>query len=278
MDFLINIDIIGKRGSVLLKLGLKCSYDPQQLYNRLRYKPDIIELHLNEDDLFKDKRKQLENTISLLLSQGIDVYLHHPSKYNGQYLDIIHNQKENYLFYHLSTRILADICSSHAIKCIIHPHYTLTPHSTITNENKDKMVNEINQILLYGENAFLWENSISGLFTAQNPSWFEEIVKPLNLQLAYDISHAFISFKGDNKLLLNQLEKLDSYIRYFHVVDSEGDNHDGLQLGTGKINWKPILPFLMTRPYIYEINLKDMTDAAEMYNSHLYLVQLTKQN
>jgi sugar phosphate isomerase/epimerase len=248
------------------------------LYDRLRYKPDIIELHLNEDDLFRDKRKQLENTISLLSNQGIDVYLHHPSKYNGRYLDIIHEQKEDYFYYHLSTRILADICLSHSIKCVIHPHYLQTPASTINKENKDKMVNEINQILSYGKDVFLWENSIYGLFTAQNPNWLEEIVKPLNLPLAYDISHAFISFKGNNRLLLDQLEKLDSYIQYFHVVDSEGQKHDGLQLGAGRINWEPILPFLMSRPYIYEITLKDKTDAYEMYKSHLYLVQLTRQN
>ncbi|WP_219621084.1 hypothetical protein [Bacillus sp. UMB0893] len=94
--------------------------------------------------------------------------------------------------------------------------------------------------------------------------------------MAYDISHAFISFKGDNRLLLEQIEKLDSYIQYFHVVDSKGQQHDGLQLGTGKINWEPILPFLMNRPYIYEINLKDITAAVEMYESHLYLLHLSK--
>jgi sugar phosphate isomerase/epimerase len=242
----------------------------------LRYKPDIIELHLNEDDLFGDKRIQLENTISMLSSQGYDVYLHHPSNYNGRYLDIINEQKEDYFFYHLSTRILADICSSHSIKCVIHPHYMQTAASAINKENKDKMVEEIKQILSYGKDVFLWENSIEGIFTAQNPSWFEDFVQPLNLPVAYDISHAFISFRGNNRLLLEHIEKLDSFIQYFHVVDSEGLKHDGLKLGTGRIDWKPILPFLMSRQYIYEIALKDITNAIEMYESHLYLVHLSK--
>lgn len=263
---------------VLLKLGLKCSYRPEQLYDRLRYKPDIIELHINEDDLFSDKRKQLENTISLLLSQGIEVYLHHPAKYNGRYLDISHEQKEDYLFFHLSTRILAEICLRHSIKCVIHPHYLQTATATINKENKDKMVNEIEGILSYGKDVFLWENSIFGLFTAYNPNWLEEFVKPLSLPLVYDISHAFISFKGNNQLLLENIEKLDSYIHYFHVVDSEGQKHDGLQLGTGRINWESILPFLADRPYIYEISLRDQTDAAEMYHSHLYLQELCKHS
>lgn len=276
-SFFIKISLF-ESGDFLLKLGLKCSYYPEQLYNRLQYKPDIIELHLNEEDLFGDKRKQLENTISMLVSNGVEVYLHHPSKYNGRYLDIIHEQKEDYLFYHLSTRILADICLSHSIKCVIHTHYILTATSTINKVNNDKIVNEIKQILSYGKEVFLWENSIYGLFTAQNANWFEDIVRPLNLPLAYDISHAYISFRGDNRLLLEQIEKLDSFIKYFHVVDSEGQKHDGLQLGAGQINWEPIIPFLISRPYIYEITLKDITDAVEMYESHLYLVHLSSHN
>ncbi|MFJ7727756.1 hypothetical protein ACIQXV_16530 [Neobacillus sp. NPDC097160] len=40
----------------MLKLGVKCSYAPEQLSDRLQYKPDFVELHLNEDDLFGKKR------------------------------------------------------------------------------------------------------------------------------------------------------------------------------------------------------------------------------
>ncbi len=260
----------------MLKLGLKSSCHSEQLYDRLKYKPEIIELHLHDEDLFGDKRKQLENTIFMLMSLGHKVYLHHPSKYNGRFLNIIHEQKEDYLFFHLSTRILAEICSLHSVKCVIHPHYLPTDASAVNEKNKENMIAEMKQILEYGKDAFLWENSIEGLFTARNPHWFEDFIEPLNLPLTYDISHAFISFNGDNRLLLEQIQKLDSYIRYFHVVDSEGKKHDGLPLGEGCIDWKPILPYLLTRPYIYEINLKNKTDAAEMYNSHLYLVNLLK--
>lgn len=262
----------------MLKLGLKGSFYPEQLYDRLKYHPDIIELHLLEDDLFGSKRKQLEHTISMLINQGYEVYLHHPLKYKGRFLNISNEQKEDYLFYHLSTRILADICFAHSIKCVIHPHYLPTDTSAINKENRDKMIKEMKQILSYRRDVFLWENSIEGLFTAQNPNWFEDFIKPLNLPVAYDISHAFISFKGDNSLLQDQIKQLDSYIQYFHVVDSEGQKHDGLTVGTGRINWEPIIPFLKSRPYIYEIALKDKMNAAEMYDSHLYLIDLIKEN
>lgn len=262
----------------LLKLGVKCSCSPEQLYDRLACHPDIIELHLLADDLFGEKRKQLEATISMLKSQGIEVYLHHPNKYNGRFLNIAHEQREDYLFYHLSTRILADICLTHSIKCVIHPHYLPSNQSAINKENRDKMAHEISRILTYGREAFLWENSIVGLFTAENPEWFEDFIQPLELPVTYDISHAFISFKGDNQLLLAQIKKLDSYIQYFHVVDSKGQKHDGLPLGTGTIHWKPIIPFLMTRPYIYEITLKDQTNSADMVKSHQYLADLLNES
>ncbi|MCQ6278549.1 sugar phosphate isomerase/epimerase [Bacillus sp. EB600] len=261
----------------MLKLGVKSSYHPEQLYDRLTYKPDIIELHLVADDLFGEKRKQLEATISMLKSQECEVYLHHPSKYNGRFLDIIHEQREDYLFYHLSTRILADICATHSIKCVIHPHYSRSNTSAINKGNRDKMVHEISRILTYGNDSFLWENSIVGLFTAENPYWFEDFIQPLGLPLTYDISHAFISFKGNNQLLLEQIKKLAAYIQYFHVVDSKGQKHDGLPLGTGHIQWKPIIPYLMSRPYIYEITLKDQTNAIEMVQSHTYLSCLSNQ-
>ncbi|WP_462413059.1 sugar phosphate isomerase/epimerase family protein [Neobacillus sp. Marseille-QA0830] len=260
----------------MLKLGLKCSWEPEQLNDRLKYNPDIIELHLNEDDLFGAKRQQLENTISMLIKRGIQVFLHHPTKYHGNYLNINHEREEDYLFYHLSARILAEICSTHSIKCVIHPHYILTNTCAINKENTTEIIQELNKILSYGKDVFLWENSINGVFTSQNPNWFEDIVKPLNLQLAYDISHAFISFKGDNDLLFNQIQQFDSYIQYFHVVDSEGLKHDGLPLGTGRVNWKPIIPYLINRPYIYEVVLKDRYNAGEMVDSHKYLQDIIK--
>ncbi|WP_251551549.1 sugar phosphate isomerase/epimerase family protein [Neobacillus muris] len=256
----------------MLKLGLKCSCQPEQLNDRLKYSPDIVELHLYEDDLFGAKRQQLENTISMLTKKGIQVFLHHPTKYHGSYLNINHEREEDYLFYHLTSRILAEICLTYSIKCVIHPHYIVTDASAVNKENTDKIVKEIQKIISYTGDVFLWENSINGVFTAQNPNWYDDVVKPLNLPLAYDISHAFISFKGDNDLLIKQIIQLDSHIQYFHVVDSEGKRHDGLPLGEGSIDWKPIIPYLLTRPYIYEIVLKDRTDASEMVESHNYLL------
>lgn len=261
----------------MLKLGLKCSYRPEQLYERLGYRPDIIELHLLDEDLFGQKRQQLEAAISMLTTHGYEVYLHHPTKYNGKFLNMIHPEQEDYLFFHLSTRILAEICLSHNIKCVIHPHYLPSNESAINNENRDKLFHEISGILTYGREAFLWENSVVGVFTAENPDWFEDFIRPLHLPLTYDISHAFISFRGNNQLLIEQIRKLDSYIKYFHVVDSEGQKHDSMVVGTGRINWKPILPFLQNRPYIYEIILKDQTNAIEMLQSHHYLTELSEK-
>lgn len=261
----------------MFNLGLKCAYDPAQLYNRIKYQPDLIEIQLFEQDLFGANRTELENTISMLKSLNIEVYLHHPIKFQGEKLDIIHNDPTMYHFYHLTTRILSEICNHYHIKCVIHPHYSGTPSSTIAEDTKKEMIKEISEILDYSENVFVWENTIEGLFSSQNYNWFKDIVQPLNLPIVYDISHAFISFRGDNDLLMKELNQMSDYIKYFHVVDSLGQQHDSLSLGKGKVNWERVLPYIKGKPYIYEIGLKDFTDGTEMVESHNYLVALEKR-
>lgn len=256
---------------------MKCSFRTEQLYDRLSYNPDLIEIHLFDDDLFGEKRQQLENTIEMLKGLGKQVYLHHPIKYRGKYLDIISDDPQVYGYYHLSTRILADICNQHNVKCVIHPHYESSVSSTMTDENRERMIEEIKNILSYSGDVFLWENTVEGLFSGRNQEWIEKIVKPLNLPIIFDISHSFISHNGDNDKLTEDLKALAPYIQYFHVVDSIGTEHDGLSLGKGKINWGPIIPYLKGKPYIYEVLLEDMNDAEEMAISHEYLMYLAKE-
>ena len=71
---------------------------------------------------------------------------------------------------------------------------------------------------------------------------------------------------------------MDATVHY-HLVDSMGEHHDSLVLGTGKIDWRRVLPLLNENSKatsIYEINLADPTDSKEQMESHRYLVELAK--
>lgn len=261
----------------MLKLGLKCSLDPNQIFDRLSYNPDVLEIQLFEEDLFGNNLLKLNNTISLLKRKGIQVYLHHPIRFQGVEVDIIHDNEKIYHYYHLTTKILAEVCAKHQIKCVIHPHYVNSPSSDINQQNQSKIIEHIIEILKYSGDCFIWENTIEGIFSSINNNWIDEIVKPLNLPIVYDISHAFIAYKGDNQLLQKEINKLSPFVEYFHVVDSFGLVHDGLELGTGGIDWLPLIPYIENKSYIYETGLKDFNDAKEMIMSHKYLTNLNKK-
>lgn len=165
--------------------------------------------------------------------------------------------------------MLADICKRENIRCVVHAHYVDTYSSSRTDlENTLKMKHRILEILDFCGDCFLWEDTIGGLFSYANPHLLPHLVKPLNLPLNVDISHAFISFGGDNDRLEETLRLTRPYARYYHVVDSCGEHHDSLPLGKGKIDWRRVIPYVEDRPFIFEITLPgDHTDCTLMIES-----------
>lgn len=254
-----------------MKLGLKGAVQDSQFLERLEHEPDVLELHLVEDDLFGEKRQELERKIDYAQERGIQVVLHHPITYKGRRVNIIDTIPSYKLYYDLSTHILAEIIEKFSIECVIHSNYGNIPF----NEDKYKQEfntwkDEIDKLNHLTKGRFLWENSCGGYFSGKNPTLYEDIVKPLGLNTCYDVSHAFISFYGDNKKLYEDMRKMENHARHYHVVDSMGELHDSLTLGEGKIDWKPLKDMIVQKSYIYEIGLRDQENCKEMLDSHEY--------
>ncbi|WP_087974191.1 TIM barrel protein [Oceanobacillus rekensis] len=250
---------------------LKASLDPLQIENRLHYKPEIMELHLVEEDLYHPEK--LVEVVHALRAQGIQVYLHHPMKYKGKFIDIISSNQEIRDFYDWSSRELAAICEQEGMQCVIHCHYANSESSDYTDSHSRKeMRQRVEQILSISEDCFLWEDTIKGIFSAENPYLFSEIVQPLQLQLNIDVSHAFIALQGDNIRLHQHLEIFHPYTSYFHLVDSFGESHDSLPLGQGNIDWNMVKPYVGKKDFIFEIDLKhsDYLDCTPMMRSVEY--------
>lgn len=254
-------------------IRLKTALVPEQIHDRMHYHPEILELHLIEENLFEPEK--LVNQIQAFKSNGVRVYLHHPSKFNGQYLDIISSNKEVRNFYNWSSEMLASICKQEKIKCVIHCHYSQSESSYFYDQSRRiETRKRIEEILRMGDDCFLWEDTTRGIFSADNPYLLSEIVKPLNLPLNIDISHSFIACKGDNDKLRRHLETFHSYAHYYHVVDSMGKTHDSLPLGKGRIDWNMVKPYIKNTDFIFEIDLKDsnylncqpMIESAKYYN------------
>lgn len=253
-------------------IRLKAAIDQEQIQDRITYHPDIIELHLTEKNL--QNPNEMVSYIRLLKAMGIRVYLHHPMKHHGRYLDIISSSPEMRKFYDWSCELLAFICRKEHIKCIIHCHYSNSESTIMDKANRYETRRRIEEILHICDRSFLWEDTTQGIFSAQNPHLLTEIVQPLHLPLNIDISHSFIALKGNNRALEQHLETYTPYANYFHLVDSLGTEHDSLPLGKGNINWKMVKPFIGDTDFIFEIDLSEshyldcrlMIESAEYFN------------
>ncbi|MFC5447453.1 TIM barrel protein [Paenibacillus aestuarii] len=255
-------------------MRLKTNLSQKAIEDRLQYDPEIIELHLEAADLAAPAR--LLEVIRLFKQRGIKVFLHHPAKINGKYLDILSSDPEVQSFYMHSSRTLAAICQEEQIQCVIHAHYLGTASSAHDSSLElSKMKYKIEEILAFGQNVFLWEDTIDGLFSYSNPYLIDELIVPLKLRLNVDVSHTFISLRGDNGKLEQVLQRTAPFVRYFHLVDSKGIRHDSLPLGQGAIDWKMVIPYTENHDFIFEIGLSgDHTDCRPMVESAAYYSSL----
>ncbi|WPP41260.1 TIM barrel protein [Paenibacillus hunanensis] len=235
-------------------IRLKSSLDRASLDNRLQYDPEIIELYLRTDDL--QQESLIRERIRELKQRGIRVYLHHPSRYDGRYLDIMSTEPGMYRFYRESTQQLVRICQEEGSQCVIHANYLHSDNDEISRERTIALRHEIDEFLSYGRDFLLWEDSTEGLFCYANPYLIDEVIVPLKLPVNVDVSHTFISFRGDNDRLREVLERTAPYAIYYHLVDSMGQFHDSLPLGQGLIDWKMVKSYVQGKEYIFEINLE----------------------
>ena len=93
---------------------------------------------------------------------------------------------------------------------------------SLNQASRVEMRKRIEEMLRMSDQSFLWEDTISGIFSAENPFLLPEIVKPLNLPLTLDISHSFIALKGNNDQLKKHSDRYHFFAQYYHLVDSNG--------------------------------------------------------
>ncbi|MBS4195676.1 TIM barrel protein [Lederbergia citri] len=254
-------------------INLKCSLDPKQIDDRLKYNPGTVELQLFENDIYSPEK--IINSIQLLNENNVKVFLHHPMKVNGKFLDVLSEDPEVFEFYRSSCELLNEICHSEDIYCVVHPHYEKCESGMLDTLNQELILERSNflreavqKVRLTTYDRFLWENAPRGVFSSANRYWLSHIVKPLNLPICYDISHSFMSFKGDNPKLEQNLIEAFPFTRHYHVVDSAGTEvHDAMSLGFGGIDWSRLKPYIIQRDFIFEIDLPYYEDCTPMIDS-----------
>ena len=281
-----------------LKLSTKGGTDSVQVDNRIKYKTEVYEFHLNEDDLFGEKYINLRKQIERLQDLGIKVFLHQPMKIRNTFLHV--NKTGNSIegnFLNLTTNLLIDLCKEYNLRCVVHLNYG-TINDDVLEEavfaNKSDYILTVSNVLRFLETFdperkyLMFENGVIGTGAYRKDMYLANLIKDTDIPLCVDISHLAISLnqhlegvvfenkeievKELNDYIFNTLTLLNDNIVYYHVVDSVADNglHDGLCLGDGVVDWSRIKELILEKDYIYEIGLKDFKDCVEMVEAHNY--------
>ncbi len=265
-----------------VQLGLKSSSDEKQVESRLSHHPDVYEFYTSEKDFTTDGLNRLKEAILEVKMETKQIILHHPMTYQKEFLELVVPQKlfpETYYFLEKSTNNLLQIAFDLDTQVLIHGSYELKNKKMFDfygnwEKANNHLFNELQRYSNLGKERIMFENSISPLFYFGDSNYDQQIFDA-NIQLAFDVSHSFIKFKGNNNILLESLRRLKDHIVHYHLVDSMGEIHDSLPLGQGKIDWLSVYSLLNTKATsIYEIDLVDMKNPLEQLQSHQYILDL----
>ncbi len=269
-----------------IDLGLKASSDPEQIKDRLQYQPNVFEFYTAENDFTRDGLKHLAYGIDQVKDAGINhIVLHHPMRYREYFTELLTPEAklpELYRFIEQSSLDLLQLAYDKNVQVLIHGSYSrqtaeflsLYPDLEHAEEYVFKRLDHFKDL---GKEHVMFENSISPVFYYGDETLDAKILAR-DYRLAFDTSHCFIKWQGDNTKLMTALARLKQNIVHYHLVDSLGKTHDSLELGKGKIVWKNVLPLLNEdATNIFEIVLKDQTDALEQVNSFNYLKTLEEK-
>lgn len=266
-----------------MQLGLKAGVNDRQIKNRLQYHPSVFEFHLTEEDVVSAGLKRLRDKIQFIRNQGVQhIILHHPMNFEGGHLELSMSEASSparYRFLWQSTLDLLQLAQAEDVQLLVHGSYDepveqLTVGYRNLTEAAEVLFKRMDYLNKIGHDHLFFENSISPLFYYGNPD-LDQAILAKGYRLAFDTSHCFIKYHGDNDVLVQSLQTLKPAIAHYHLVDSLGLKHDGLELGTGRIDWRRVVPVLNpAATNIYEVQLADQNDAREMVASHQYLTAL----
>ncbi len=266
-------------------LGLKGSSQRAQIDDRLQHHPDVYEFYTDASDFTPNGYQHLYEAVQYVQSRGVSrIVLHHPMKFGATHAEIVAPEKqfpELYRFVEETTMQLIDLTKDLDVQCLIHGAYAQETTEYIDCypnlvAAQQAAFDRLDRFAKAGGSHIMFENSIAPVFAYGDPAMEDEILSH-HYRLDFDTSHCFIWLHGNNQGLQKSLRHLKDQIVHYHLVDSMGQTHDSLPLGTGKIDWRGVLPCLNPdATSIYEINLPNQEDCQEQLQSHAYLTRLAQ--
>ncbi|MTV81737.1 TIM barrel protein [Secundilactobacillus folii] len=268
-------------------LGLKASTSLEQINDRLQYQPNVFEFYTDAHDMTKNGLAHLEEMIKYVRGAGVhNIVIHHPMAYDHHHNEVgvsALKDPDGYQFMMGTADALIELAIKLDVQVLIHGAYSDAREVVAAFGNletaRQVVLDRLDYFQKRGGDHVMIENSTSPIFDFGNPE-VEQAVMAHHYRLCYDISHGFIVLHGNNDKLVDSVKRLALQTVHYHLVDSMGDHHDSLQLGKGRVDWYRVMQVVNRKATnIYEIDLANQNDCAEMLASHEYLNQLlrTKQ-
>lgn len=269
------------------QLGLKGSSSREQIDDRLRHHPQVYEFFTAANDFTPQGYQHLYDAIQYVQSRKIrQIVLHHPMAFGKYHADVVAPERyypDLYRFIEETTSQLIRLASDLNVQVLVHGGYSgptvehMVDLYPSIQAAREAVYRRLDRFAQDGGDHIMFENSIAPVFAYGHRDQEEEILAH-HYRLAFDTSHCFIELHGDNRGLQASLSHLAPAVVHYHLVDSRGQTHDSLPLGTGKIDWAGVLPRLNPQASsIYEINLRDQINCQEQLASHTYLKLLADQ-
>lgn len=269
------------------RLGLKSSTSLEQINDRLQYHPAVFEFYTDAHDMTENGLAHLTEMVNYVKAAGVrDIVIHHPMAFDHHHNEVgvsALKDPDSYRFMMGSSDALIELAVKLNVQVLIHGAYS-DDRDAIDAFGSLKAARQIvfdrlDYFQKLGGNHVMIENGTSPVFDYGDPE-VEHAVMTHHYCLCYDISHGFIVTHGNNDKLIRSIERLAPQTVHYHLVDSMGDHHDSLTLGDGRVDWFRVMQVVNPKATsIYEIDLANQDDCAEMRASHDYLTQLlrTKQ-
>jgi len=223
-------------------IGIKSSIRKEEIKNKLKVKPKLLELFLTTKDLDVAK---LENRINYILKlrSNIKISLHSPvSILTKNTISLMSNKI--FLFLDVCVKLIEKFNNEKniIIAIILHPDsiFNFMSRRNILDKNIIKLKKKYHILIEY----IYFENLPTKLLTPFEN--FLSILKEHNLNnICFDMAH-FTGFNSEENLLKILGKLKGSYNLYFHISDNfyNSKNTKPLNIGLGEINFKPLKKYI----------------------------------
>ncbi|HYD04031.1 MAG TPA: hypothetical protein VEC16_07080 [Alphaproteobacteria bacterium] len=239
-------------------IGLKCSLKKEDMATRLRKNPQIMEIHLFDNDLDPKNIPLFEKRVTELKNKGIEVFFHVPFRIDGKAYAIDNDRVVEFL------KNLGGLCKKHFISSVIHLH------SEASSINEQAVLAKVKELSNYYD--YFYFETLTMSFDTQES--IMKIAKSAGFKnICVDINHLYITYKNNKKIVSVIKEIQNNFNTYFHVADHDPKTHTR-EVGKGPIDFKTILP--LVNKGVIEVKSKDESKPKESLNSYANLKKYSK--